>query len=534
MFKIIFLLFISSLSIAQASQEQLPNIILIYADDLGIGLLGHEGQKIIKTPNIDRLANEGVRFSNAYSNMLCAPSRASLLTGFTDVRSPGFNYTEGKIYQDISTGDLSVEQVTDALDNTFPPTPKEQVFLAQIAKKSGYKTAQFGKLDWGFATTPKRLKRHGWDYHLGYMDHVRAHGFYPPFLFENGKLKPIQGNTLVSGGKSLEPETEHAYQERWNRVGKQVYSQDIFVDGILNYIKKSDDQPFFIYFPTQLPHGPVAIPVVHPDFVNDDLLTQIEKEYASMVKRLDDDVGRILDELKKQNIDDNTLVIFTSDNGHEIYYSQQGRAEKPYRDITTGQLFDNFQRKFYSERAKDVFNGNGGRAGLKKSNLQGGVNVPLIVRWPSKIPAGSVSNRLVASYDMLPTIAELVSYKEKLAVDGLSYYQALMGKELGKELGEELEHDYVVYGSFEGPMLVTNDGWKIRSYLKKEAFEIFYLPDDKSEKNDLSVQRPNKLNQLKKLLIEACSGDLNNGFVSWHNFSLKTVLNKEPKKALRK
>jgi len=463
--------------------------------------------------------------------MLCAPARASLLTGYTDVRSPGFNYTNGKIYQGISTKGLSIEQVTTALDKTFPPTPKEQVFLAQVAQQSGYKTAQFGKLDWGFATTPNRLKRHGWDYHFGYLDHVNAHGFYPPYLFENGKFKPIKGNNIVGGGKSLEPETPTAYQERWNKKGKAVYSQDIFIDGILDYIQNADDQPFFLYFPTQLPHGPVAIPAVHTDFINDARLTQIEKEYASMVKRLDDDVGRILDELKAQNIDDNTLVIFTSDNGHEIYYSQKERAEKPYRDITTGQLFDNYQRKFYSERAKDVFNGNGGRAGLKKSNLQGGVNVPLIVRWPEKIPTGKVSNRLVASYDMLPTIAELVNFQEELAVDGLSYYQALLGREIGKALGKESpkEHDYIVYGSFEGPMLITNDGWKVRSYLKKNAFELFYLPDDKAERKDLSKMQPNKLKHLKKLLIDACSGDLSNGFVSWKDFSLKTVLNKEPK-----
>ncbi len=526
MYKILILLVMFGLPATHASDNEQPNIILIYADDLGIGLLGHEGQKIIKTPNIDRLASEGIRFTNAYSNMLCAPARASLLTGLTDVRSPGFSYSKGKIYQGISTDGLSVEQVTNALDATFPPTPEEQVFIAQIAKESGYKTAQFGKLDWGFATTPKRLKRHGWGYHLGYMDHVNAHGFYPPFLFENGKLKSIKGNSLIGGGKSFEPENPQAYQERWNRKGKAIYSQDIFINGILNYIRNAGDQPFFLYFPTQLPHGPVAIPVVHPDFVNDKRLTQIEKEYASMVKRLDDDVGLILDELKKQNIDDNTLVIFTSDNGHEIYYGQKGRAEKPYRNITTGQLFDNYKNKFYSESAKDVFNGNGGRAGLKKSNLQGGVNVPLIARWPGKIPTGSVSNRLVASYDMLPTIAELVNYQEKLAVDGLSYYQALMGKELGQEPGDEpqKEHDYIVYGSFEGPMLITNDGWKIRSYMKKNAFELFYLPDDKAETKDLSKLQPNKLKQLKNLLIEACSGDLNNGFVSWRNFSFKTTL----------
>ena len=518
--KILLIIIICCINVASAKDVKKPNIILIYADDLGIGLLGHEGQKIIKTPNIDRLANEGMRFKNAYSNMLCAPSRASLLTGFTDVRSDGFNYTQGKTYQRMAIDGLSVEQITTALDNTFPDTPKKQVFLAQVAKESGYKTFQFGKLDWGFATTPKRLKRHGWDEHLGYMDHVNAHGFYPPYLFENGKLKPIEGNTLIGGGKSLEPETELAFKERWNRKGKQVYSQDIFINGILKTIKSystnEEQQPFFIYFPTQLPHGPVAIPEIHSDFINDSRLTQIEKEYASMVKRLDDDVGRILDELKKQNIDDNTLVIFTSDNGHEIYYSQQGRAEKPYRDVTTGQLFDNFHRKFYSERAIDVFNGNGGRAGLKKSNLQGGVNVPLIARWPGKIPVGTISNRLVASYDMLPTLAALVNYPEKLAVDGLSYYQTLLGKE------DQKEHDYVVYGSFEGPMLVTNDGWKIRSYLKKQAFELFYLPDDRNETNDLSAPKPNKLKQLKELLINACDGDLNNGFVSWENFSLDT------------
>jgi len=521
--KLLFLLLICSILQVHANEHLQPNIILIYADDLGIGLLGHEGQKIIKTPNIDRLANEGIRFENAYSNMLCAPARASLLTGYTDVRNPGFNYSKGKTYQKIDTDGLTVKQITTALDNTFPPTPTEQIFLAQVTQKSGYKTAQFGKLDWGFATTPNRLKRHGWDYHFGYMDHVNAHGFYPPYLFENGELKTIKGNTIVGGGKSLEPETPRAYKERWNKKGKAVYSQDIFMDGILDYIRTASniyaEQPFFLYFPTQLPHGPVAIPAVHPDFINDKRLTQIEKEYASMVKRLDDDVGLILDELKAQNIDDNTLVIFTSDNGHEIYYSQQGRAEKPYRDVFNGQHFDNYQRKFYSERAKDVFNGNGSRAGLKKSNLQGGVNVPLIVRWPGKIPAGKVSNRLVASYDMLPTIAELVNFQEELAIDGLSYYQALLSTEL--ESKPNKEHDYIVYGSFEGPMLITADGWKIRSIYKQNAFEIFYLPEDKTEARDLSKLQPKKLKQLKKMLIEACSGDLNNGFVSWENFSLK-------------
>ena len=125
---------------------------------------------------------------------------------------------------------------------------------------------------------------------------------------------------------------------------------------------------------------------------------------------------------------------------------------------------------------------------------------------------------------MLPTIAELVNYQKKLAVDGLSYFQAMVSKEQVQEQGKESlkEHDYIVYGSFEGPMLVMNDGWKIRSHLNKNVFEIFYLPDDKAEQNDLSELQPRKFNHLKKLLIDACSGDLKNGFVSWQNFNLKT------------
>jgi len=136
------------------------------------------------------------------------------------------------------------------------------------------------------------MKRHGWDYYLGYLDHIRAHGFYPPYLFENGKLKEITGNSLTNCGKSGEPETNETYQERWDMTGKEVYSQNIFMENILDFIRAGKSNPFFLYFPTQLPHGPVSIPEVHPDFVDNENLTQIEKEYASMVKLLDDNVGQ--------------------------------------------------------------------------------------------------------------------------------------------------------------------------------------------------------------------------------------------------
>ncbi|MCK5343143.1 MAG: sulfatase-like hydrolase/transferase, partial [Candidatus Heimdallarchaeota archaeon] len=333
----------------------------------------------------------------------------------------------------------------------------------------------------------------------------RAHGFYPPYLFENGDVIEISGNTRSNCGKSGEPESRKTYMERWDMTGKEVYSQHIFMDKILNFITTNKDEPFFVYFPTQLPHGPVSIPAVHPDFINDQRLSQVEKEYASMVKMLDDHVGQILEKLKELNIDENTIVIFTSDNGHEIYYSQMGRILKPYTNMKTGVVFDNLENKYYSEDAGDVFDGNGGRAGLKRSNLQGGIKVPLIIRWPKKISPGRVSNLLVANYDILSTLSEITEFERSLHNDGISFYNELM------EEDTEIEHEFVVFSSFLGPTLITNDGWKIRTYIEKNIFEIYNLQSDYREENDLAEKYPGKLKELKSLLLKACDGDLING-----------------------
>lgn len=487
-----------------------PNIILIYADDLGIGLLGHEGQEIIKTPFIDQLAEEGIRFRNAYSCMLCAPARAALLTGHHDCHANKFEITNAGIYKKISAGEYSHHEVEEKINAKLSPIPENAEFLAGIAKKAGYTTAQFGKLEWGFATSHLQMEAHGWDYYFGYLDHVRAHGFYPPFLFRNGELIEIEGNTLINCGKSGEPETPEVYNERWDMQGKEVYSQDLFMDSILHFITANRENAFFIYFPTQLPHGPVSIPSIHPDFINNEDLTQIEKEYASMVKMLDMNVGQIMHKLKSLDIDDNTIVIFTSDNGHEIYYAQKDRIHKPYTNMKTGEIFDNLDSKYYSESGGDIFNGNAGRAGLKRSNLQGGIEVPLIIRWPKRIQAGRISDLLVASYDILPTIAEITEYDEQINTDGLSFYKELLEKDT------VLEHDFIVFSSFLGPTLITNDGWKLRSYLVKNVFELYYLPDDYREENDLATKNPEKLTELKNILLEACDGDLNNGLYTIH------------------
>ncbi|SHJ38151.1 Arylsulfatase A [Arenibacter nanhaiticus] len=492
----------------KTKEKNKPNVILIYADDLGRGLLSHEGQKIIKTPNIDNLAKEGMRFENAYGAMLCAPARASLITGYHDVHGDRWKITSGNAYANISTGKMDQDEIALKLNNQLGETAASEVFLAEIFKNSGYKTAEIGKLEWGFSATDKQMKRHGWDYYYGYLDHQRCHGFYPPFLFENGNLVEIKGNTRINSGKSRELETAETYNERWNMEGKSVYSQNLFLEKIIGFINENKDRPFFLYHPTQLPHGPVAIPEVHKEFVNDDRLTQIEKEYASMVKMLDDHVGIIMNELKTLGIDDNTIVVFTSDNGHEIYYSQEGRILKPVRNMTSGEFFDDINTKFYSEIGGDVFDGNDGMAGIKRSNWEGGVRVPLLVRWPGKIQPGTTSNTLVANYDFMATMADLLEYNTLEGKDGVSYLPELLGHQ-GKT------QEYVVYSSFLGPAIVTHDGWKLRYFAAKDIFQLYFLPNDYREENNIILGNGEKAKELERILTEECNGDLNNGWFTY-------------------
>lgn len=477
----IFVLFFAVACTSQKQKEQAsnPNIIFIYADDLGRGLLGVNGQQIIKTPNIDKLAGQGMSFTNSYGTSYCQPARASLLTGLHDAHSNGWAKVKGRIWIDYRAEKIGYQEVIDSVEKQHYPIPDKEVLLPQILKKAGYFTAQVGKLDWGFATTPGRLNRHGWDYHFGYYDHAHCHGFYPMSLFRNGKEVFFEGNTSPDA----------------KTTGKH-YSQNLFLDDILKLIRKHKKEPFFLYHPTQLPHGDIMIPEIHPDFINDDRLNTVEKEYASMVKMLDDHVGIIMEELDKQGIAENTIVIFSVDNGHEIYYQRDPDPEYCY-DKDKGILSD----KVSTDKCGDVFDGNGGLSGKKFSTWEGGLRVPLIIKWNGKITEGSVSNRYVCNYDLMPTLAEIVGAKMPKGKDGVSYLPTLLGKPNPNEREFYIAKGSVRYTGHKGATLITKDGWKLRYFEKQEIYRLHNLNNDQAENVDLSEQYPEKFAELKSMFI---------------------------------
>ncbi len=476
------------------TEEDPPNVILIFADDLGPGLLGCYGQQVIKTPNIDRLASEGIKFNNYYGAVYCAPARWTLLTGMHDGRLGGWKQSRPGLPIWRDSGAITEEQYQKRmaeLKSKAHPIAEEEIFLAQIAQQAGYKTAQFGKLDRGFLTWHERVKRFGWDFYEGYFCHQRCHGFYPPYLWRNGERFDLPGNTMANCGKTSEKGDEKV------GFGGETYSQNVFIEGILDYIRTNHEEPFFLYHPTQLPHGPVAIPELHPDFADHPTFSLAEKKYASMVKMLDDHVGLILDELESLGIADNTIVVFTSDNGHELYYGPKPDYKK--QRLPNGEPANLTDRKWRTRDHGDVFDGGGGRAGLKRSGFQGGMQCPMIVRWPGKIAGGSQTDLLTAHYDFLPTLAGIVGVEAPEGKDGVSYLPTLLGQP------QKESHDFVfvnnTFNTMGSRALIMKDGFKlVEANRKQGVFQLYNILEDNEERNDLAAHYPEKLEKLKQIM----------------------------------
>jgi len=427
---------------ALVKKQTKPNIIYIMADDLGYGEVGFNGQTKIKTPNIDQLAKEGMIFNQHYAGTaVCGPSRAALLTG-------------------VNTAHAHVRELSAWTAGGGPISMgSDEVTVASELKRAGYATAIIGKwgLDEGNGTG--NTLDHGFDYFYGYKTHTEAHHYYPPYIWVNREKVTLKDNVP----------SEH----------KGTYSNDAFTAEAINYIQNNKDKPFFLYLPYTIPHNEITVPAdskkpyealgwpkkaMTPGHYYHD--AEGNTTFAGMVSRLDSYVGQILSELKKQGIDDNTLVVFTSDNGG---------------------AFNN-----------DFFNANGPFRGAKLTMYEGGLHIPFAARWPAKIRAGSVTEQVCAFWDFLPTACEMAGIKPTKKIDGLSYLPTLEGR-----VKQQKSHDYLYWelNETQGPLQAIRMGkWKgIARYQK--PFELYDLSTDKGETTNLAIRYPDVVNRIKALMI---------------------------------
>ncbi|MGB2862181.1 MAG: arylsulfatase, partial [Sedimentisphaerales bacterium] len=343
-----------------------PNIIFIMADDLGYGDLGSYGQKEIKTPNIDELAVEGIRFTDCYAgSTVCAPSRSVLMTGqhtgHTRVRN-NMGKTGGTLVVDNGSPQRRV------------PLEAEDFTVAEVLKQAGYVTGITGK--WGLAepNTDGVPTRQGFDEWLGYLNQRRAHTYYPPYLWRNEEKMMLKAN---AGGR------------------RGQYSHDMFTEFALDFVRRHKAGPFFLYLPYTIPHAKYEIPSTEP--YTDKSWPDDAKVHAAMITRMDADIGRMMSLLKKLAIDEKTLVFFCSDNGA-------------------------------AKRWDGIFDSSGPLRGHKTDLYEGGIRTPMIARWPGKVPAGKTSDAPWYFADVMPTFADIAGATRPSNIDGISILPTLLGR----------------------------------------------------------------------------------------------------------
>ena len=414
--------------LAEKLKPQHPNIIFILADDLGYGDLGCYGQTKIKTPNIDRLAAEGMRFTQCYAgSTVCAPSRSALMTG----QHTGHTRVRG---------------------NEPVPLRPEDLTVAEVLRKAGYKTGITGKWGLGLANTSGAPNQQGFEEWFGYLSQTHAHDYYPTQLFRNDMIYTLD---------------------------KKEYSHDLFTKVATNFVRVSKYFSFFLYLPYTIPHANnelgrktgngMEVPTAAP--YTKETWPQPEKNKAAMITRLDRDVGILLDQLKKLDIDDNTVIFFTSDNG-------------PHRE---GGVKPEF------------FNSSGGLRGIKRDLYEGGIRVPMIVRWPGKVPAGKVSDQVWAFWDFLPTAAEMAKQKPPENIDGISMLPTLLGKK------QTNQHEFLYWEFHErGTKQAVRAGdWKAVRLGPKAPLELYNLKEDRAEMKNVADQHPEIVSKIEEYLATA-------------------------------
>jgi arylsulfatase A-like enzyme len=449
----------------EAGHDRRPNIILINTDDLGYGALGCYGQQLIQTPRIDRMAAEGIRFTDFYAaSAACIPSRCGMLTG----RHPGQASIRDNFPPHLDVGRENGGGYRQGFGGMWPP---KDPTLGRVIKDAGYRTAQFGKLEAGIPMGPGRMAAHGWDHWFGFRETGAAFQFYPLSLWKNDIEIKFDANR------------DELVRRQGVVGGKGVYSQDLFVADLLRFIQENRDGRFFVYFPTQVPHGRAArdgaqvqVPDIGPYADRD--WTEPEKLYAAMLTRLDGHVGQIIDLLKELGLDGDTIILLTSDNGDE----------NSYYGLT------------------DRFRGAGDLRGKKRFLYEGGIRVPMIARWPGRIEAGQTSDFPWAAWDLMATLAELAGSGIPPHTDGISAVPTLLGRRDQQAARESREYLYWEYQ--QGKQQAVRMGrWKgVRIGGTREPIELYDLVTDIGETRNLAEAHPEIVRRIRGIMQEAREG----------------------------
>lgn len=443
-----------------------PNIIIILADDLGYGELGCYGQNKIKTPNLDRLAAGGMRFTQHYSGSpVCAPSRCTLLIG----KHTGHAY----IRANKEMGGWGPDEPEGQL-----PLPAETITIATLLKSKGYATGGFGKWGLGGPGSTGHPNKQGFDHWYGYLCQRVAHNYYPTHLWRNNDKHILEGNQYFSAHQRLEepPKDESGYA----RFQGKHYAPDLMIDEALEFVRSNKDRPFFLYYATPIPHVAIQVPddSVKPYLGVWEETPYLGKRgylphptpraaYAAMISRMDRDIGSMLALLDELEIADNTIVIFTSDNGPTF----NGGSDSKF------------------------FNSAGPLRGLKASIYEGGIRVPLIVRWPGKIAAGSESDHISAFWDFLPTVCEVAGIKPPVNIDGVSMLPTLLGQ-------TQPVHEYL-YWEFRGHQVVRKGRWKAIRKKGSDLIELYDLENDIAESKDVALENQEVASKLTRIMQSA-------------------------------
>jgi len=472
-FFVVILLF--SCNNLQNEEGEPPNIIFILADDLGYRELGCYGQEIIQTPNIDQLAEEGIRFTQFYSgSTVCAPSRCVLLTGkHTGHAYVRDNYELGGWLDEDEGGQLAL--------------PTGTITLASLLKKQGYKTGIIGKWGLGGPGSIGVPTRQGFDFFYGYLCQKQAHNYYPTHLWRNEEWDTLS-NTYFSPHQKLSG--DESDQASYQKYKGNDYAQDLMAAEALNFIRENKSNPFFLYLPFPVPHVALQVPDEALAMYSGKLDTLPYKgdkgylphpepraAYAAMITRMDLHIGQIMDLLKELNIEKNTIVFFTSDNGTTF----AGGVEPVF------------------------FNSTGELRGLKMSQYEGGIRVPMVVWWPNKIAAGTSSDHISAFQDVLATIMDITGSDHPDDIDGLSFLPTLIGEE-GQKEHEYLYWEFHTWGGFQ---TVRKGKWKaIRKNVDDypdSTIELYDLSIDISEQNDVSADFSEVVEEMVRIMDEAHS-----------------------------